>query len=45
MFSHTVHTPVPCTPRLAFFPPQPATYDVEEHKDSTRELYIKPRLR
>eukprot|EP00878_Enallax_costatus_P004548 GHUV01004789.1.p1 GENE.GHUV01004789.1~~GHUV01004789.1.p1 ORF type:complete len:305 (+),score=70.05 GHUV01004789.1:413-1327(+) len=28
--------------KLAFFPPQPASYTVEEHKDGTGQLYIKP---
>lgn len=28
--------------KLAFFPPQPSTYEVAEHKDGTGELYIKP---
>jgi hypothetical protein len=35
----------PLAPRLAFFPPQPPTYEVSEHQDSTRELYIKPLIR
>lgn len=28
--------------RLAFFPPTPPSYTVEEHKDSTGQLYIQP---
>lgn len=28
--------------KLAFFPPRPSTYRVEEHKDGTGELYIQP---
>ncbi|GFR40567.1 hypothetical protein Agub_g1144 [Astrephomene gubernaculifera] len=28
--------------RLAFFPPQPPTYDVREHQDGTGELYLHP---
>lgn len=28
--------------KLAFFPPQPPCYTVEEHKDGTGELYIRP---
>lgn len=28
--------------KLAFFPPTPSSYDVKEHKDGTRELYIQP---
>jgi hypothetical protein len=28
--------------KLAFFPPTPPSYVVEEHKDGTGELYIQP---
>jgi hypothetical protein len=28
--------------KLAFFPPQPSSYSVEEHKDGTGQLYIQP---
>lgn len=28
--------------KLAFFPPTPASYRVEEHKDGTGQLYIQP---
>ncbi|GIL83944.1 hypothetical protein Vretimale_10958 [Volvox reticuliferus] len=28
--------------KLAFFPPQPATYEVREHQDGTGEKYIQP---
>lgn len=28
--------------KLAFFPPKPATYSVEEHGDGLGELYIQP---
>lgn len=30
--------------KLAFFPPRPATYQITEHKDGARELYIQPLL-
>lgn len=30
--------------KLAFFPPQPATYQIAEHKDGSHELYIQPLL-
>lgn len=28
--------------KLAFFPPTPASYTVQEHNDNTGELYIQP---
>jgi len=28
--------------KLAFFPPTPPSYTVEEHQDGTGELYIQP---
>ena len=28
--------------KLAFFPPQPATYEVRTHNDGTGEDYIQP---
>ena len=30
--------------KLAFFPPRPATYELKEHLDGARELYIQPSL-
>jgi hypothetical protein len=28
--------------KLAFFPPDPPSYEVKEHKDASRQLYVQP---